>query len=81
MVFNDIVLPGTRRSRELAAEVRARRPGIPVVLASGWSGDSALPADVRAGSEHFIMKPYRLSALAASLSEALRGAAMSLTGV
>ena len=65
LVFSDIMLPDGMNGVDLAREIRLRRPGLPVVLTSGYSGAvrAASPvADVRV-----LSKPYQLSELAAAL--------------
>ena len=54
LLFTDIVMPGAMDGVALAAEVRRLRPGISVLLTTGW-GDRA---DDRGGLE-LIGKPYR----------------------
>lgn len=54
LLFTDIVMPGAMDGVALAAEVRRLRPGIAVLLTTGW-GDRA---DDRGGLE-LIGKPYR----------------------
>jgi signal transduction histidine kinase/CheY-like chemotaxis protein len=71
VLLTDIVMPDGMSGRQLAAEVRARRPGLPVVYMSGYSDDGSdrakgfLDADV-------VAKPYERSRLASALHEALR---------
>ena len=70
VLFTDINLPGKIDGRELAAQVRARRPELPVVYASGrYDGGSIgqlVPRSV------FMTKPYNpddLCTLLARLTE------------
>lgn len=69
LLFTDIVMPGELNGVELAIEVRRRRPGLPVIFASGYSTDSLLtqlpPHSV------FMQKPYRLAALSAHIEACL----------
>ena len=58
LLFTDIVIPGPMDGVVLAAEVRRLRPGIPVLLTTGW-GDRA---HEHAGEE-LIGKPYRSAEL------------------
>jgi CheY-like chemotaxis protein len=61
LVFSDIMMPGTMNGIELAEEIRHRRPGLPVVLTSGFAG----AAGRAAGTEHLriLNKPYSLEEL------------------
>lgn len=55
LLFTDIRLPGGMTGWDIAEQARARRPGLPVIYATGYSND-----DLRlvAGAE-FLNKPYR----------------------
>jgi two-component system, cell cycle sensor histidine kinase and response regulator CckA len=73
LLVTDVVMPG-RSGRELAIDVRARLPGLPVLFISGYPEhvldlDSAgLPA------ASFLQKPFTLDALARRVREMLDGA-------
>lgn len=56
-LFTDIRMPGPYDGWELARRARDLRPGLPVLYASGFSGEGPQPV---AGSV-FLHKPYRLS--------------------
>ncbi|BAQ47639.1 MULTISPECIES: hybrid sensor histidine kinase/response regulator [Methylobacterium] len=66
-VFSDVVMPGMN-GVELAREVQRRRPGLPVVLASGYSHVLA-----REGSHGFelLHKPYSTEQLSRVLQRAM----------
>jgi signal transduction histidine kinase/ActR/RegA family two-component response regulator len=70
LLLTDMVMPGGMNGQQLAAELRTRHPGLPVVYMSGYSGDAAdrggLDAEV-------IAKPYDRARLASALREALAG--------
>ncbi len=60
------------RGPELARQIRARRPSVPVLFMSGYP-DDALSADgTLDGATGFLQKPFRVSALAAKVAEVLR---------
>ncbi len=69
-VLLDLSMPGMD-GRQTLAELRARDPRLPVVLASGFSA----AADERAWADdpatHFIGKPYNIDALLTALHRAL----------
>ncbi|MCZ7525320.1 MAG: PAS domain S-box protein [Acidimicrobiia bacterium] len=70
LLVSDVVLPG-RRGPELAEALRARRPGLPVVLMSGYLGEAAgLPEDL-ASDGGLLAKPFRPEELVARVLEAL----------
>ncbi|NKN33469.1 PAS domain S-box protein [Marichromatium bheemlicum] len=65
LLFSDVVMPGGFSGPELAARARVLRPGLPVLLTSGY------PRDHLAGAletEAFIPKPCSEHALAEALS-------------
>jgi CheY-like chemotaxis protein len=65
LLLTDIGLPGMS-GPTLAAEARRRRPGLPVLFASG-SVDSSGQADRIPEGETVLAKPYRKSELAEKL--------------
>lgn len=67
LVFSDVVMPGIGGLR-LAEELERSRPGLPVILATGYSQEVS---EGRAGGRQVILKPYRLSVLRNALAEAL----------
>jgi signal transduction histidine kinase len=78
LLFSDIVMPESLNGVELAIEARRIRPGLPILLTSGYTDraltdQTPLPADV-----DIIAKPYRLDELARKLREVLGTPATSL---
>ncbi|MES1994685.1 ATP-binding protein [Sphingomonas sp. 3F27F9] len=68
LVFSDVVMPGGMSGIELARELARRRPGLPVVLTSGFSDGQR---DGDADGLKLLRKPYRLDELEAALAAAL----------
>ncbi len=67
LVFSDIVMPGEMDGLDLARAIQARHPGLPVLLATGYSS-----AAERVGAEFpIIRKPYDYDALGAAVKAAL----------
>jgi len=66
-VFTDVVMPGMS-GLELADELARLRPGLPVILTTGYSDEIAAAG---AGGRPVILKPYGLDTLAAALDQAL----------
>jgi CheY-like chemotaxis protein len=64
ILFADVVMPGEMGGVELAAEARRLRPGIRIVMTSGYARGQM------AGEGTFLPKPWRPEALAAALAEA-----------
>ena len=74
LVFADMVTPGTLSGYDLARRIAARRPGIAVLLTSGFS-ESVL-RNRRIGNEfHMLRKPYRQSDLEREVQALLAGRA------
>ena len=71
LVFSDMVMPGEMDGIDLAREIAARRPGLPVVLTTGFS-EAAQAA--RQQGLRLLTKPYRLEQLASELQAAKAGA-------
>jgi DNA-binding NtrC family response regulator len=72
LVLSDILMPGGKNGLDLAGEIRQRFPGIPVLLATGYSA-SAQDA-VRQGVV-VLQKPYDLEGLRRGIREAMEGVA------
>ncbi len=69
-VVSDVVMPGMG-GRELVGRLRLRRPDLPVLFLSGYTGDEV--SDEVRGQLHqaFLQKPFSPDALAAALEELL----------
>ena len=63
VVFSDIVMPGKVSGIDLAALLRERRPGLPVVLATGYTEQRIAIPGVQV-----LAKPYEIDKLVALLS-------------
>ncbi len=71
LLFTDIVMPAGMSGIDLARAASRLRPGLKVLLTSGYAG-SVLPEALSAGAEFpFLAKPYRAPTLEAKLSETL----------
>jgi CheY-like chemotaxis protein len=74
LLFTDVVLP-QMDGTQLATEARRRRPGLPVLFTSGYTGDGAEPSlgthlDV---TDLLLTKPFTLVELSERVQEALTG--------
>ena len=67
LVLSDVVMPGGMSGLELARTLRKLRPGLPVVLATGYTQWGAHVMD---DDFTFIAKPYRREVLVAALRTA-----------
>ena len=68
LVLSDVIMPGGKSGVDLAEQLAETRPGLPVVLCSGYTGGDQGRA--RAGDWPFISKPFSLETLAQALARA-----------
>ena len=68
LVLSDVVMPGGISGLELARTLRTLRPGLPVLLATGYTQWGSRVVDE---GFTFIAKPYRREALAGAIRAAL----------
>lgn len=66
IVFSDVMMPGSMDGIGLAREIRIRRPGLPVLLTSGYA--EAAKRAAAAEGVHLLPKPYALEELAKALT-------------
>ena len=71
LVLSDVIMPGGRSGVDLAEHLATARPGLPIVLCSGYTGGDQGRA--QAGAWPFLSKPFSLDSLARVLSEARAG--------
>ncbi|TCH97158.1 response regulator [Roseococcus sp. SYP-B2431] len=69
LVATDVAMPGMD-GLELARAVRARHPGLPILLLSGYSA-STVDSDLAGQGMHFLAKPYTPESLLAAVRKAL----------
>jgi PAS domain S-box-containing protein len=67
-VFSDIVMPGKMDGLSLARHLRAVRPGLPILLASGYS-DAAINVH---GDFPILRKPYEIHQLSQAIAKLTR---------
>jgi DNA-binding LytR/AlgR family response regulator len=66
VVFSDIVMPGQVSGIDLATILKQRYPGLPIVLATGYTEQQPALPDIR-----IIAKPYRIEEVVRILSTAV----------
>lgn len=69
LVFSDIVMPGSMSGLDLARRLRELRPGLPIILTTGYS--SALQSATPEGFA-LLTKPYDLNSLHQAIETTLR---------
>jgi CheY-like chemotaxis protein len=72
LVFSDIVMPGGMTGYDVAEWVRSMKPGLKVLLTTGYS-EMPIPASGAAQKIKVLGKPYTREQLAHTLREALDG--------
>ena len=70
LLFTDIVMPGEIKGGELAARARRLRPGLPVLLTSGYA--RTLPLQGPLADFPLLSKPYGRQELARKIQQAVR---------
>ncbi|MFO1338716.1 MAG: ATP-binding protein [Burkholderiaceae bacterium] len=73
LLFTDVVMPGLS-GPELAAAVRLRRPGMPVLFTSGYNEEAFGAANGNGPEGPLLSKPYHRADLARMVRQALAGA-------
>jgi CheY-like chemotaxis protein len=58
LLFTDMVMPNGMTGRQLAAELQATRPDLPIIYASGYSLDAIAPEFTVGDGVVFLPKPY-----------------------
>jgi PAS domain S-box-containing protein len=75
LVFTDLVMPGGLSGREVATQARTIRPGVKVLLTSGYSEELVHGDDLQRERLRVLRKPYRQADLAFALREVLAATA------
>ena len=70
LLLTDVRMPALS-GQELATQVRAARPTIPVLYMSGYTDNPAIKEDLAHHRAGFLKKPFRQEELAAKVQEAL----------
>ena len=69
LVFTDLVMPGGLSGRDVALLAREVRPGIKVLLTSGYAEDLVIDDQPGLAQLKILRKPYRQADLVAALRE------------
>lgn len=79
VLFSDIVMAGRLNGIALARELRKRKPGLPVLLTSGFTSPATAHSDLTDLGAELITKPYRKAELAGRLRAVLDGPPNAVT--
>ncbi|CAN7363860.1 PAS domain S-box protein [Bradyrhizobium sp. LjRoot220] len=71
VLFTDVVMPGGINGWELADQAKRTRPGLPVVLTSGYALETLIKHGRANGESLVLTKPYRKAGLALRVRDAL----------
>ena len=71
LVFTDLVMPGGMSGRDVAARARQLRPGIKVLLTSGYAEELVHGDDLQREQLKVLRKPYHQGDLVAALRDVL----------
>jgi PAS domain S-box-containing protein len=74
LLFTDVIMPGGMNGRQLADEVRRRRPDVKVLFTSGYTENAIVHHGRLDPGVNLLAKPYRKSDLARKIHEALEAA-------
>ena len=74
LLFSDLIMPGGMNGLVLAREARKRRPGLKILLATGYAEASLERAEVGRPEFDILSKPYRRAELIRRVRAALRSA-------
>ncbi len=75
LVFTDLIMPGGLSGREVAMRARQLRPGIKVLLTSGYAEELIHGDELQREQLKVLRKPYQQADLAAALRDVLGGPA------
>ena len=70
LVFSDVQIPGSVDGFGLAIWIRLHRPGMPIILASGYTRIADIAQELCAGAP-FFKKPYDLNIVVAKIRQTL----------
>jgi PAS domain S-box-containing protein len=68
VLFSDVVMPGEMNGVDLAKQCASQRPGLKILLTSGYAGES-LDESLANGAWPFLRKPFLSTELADALSK------------
>ncbi len=75
LVFTDLIMPGGLSGRDVAIQARQLKPGIKVLLTSGYAEELVRGDELQREQLTVLRKPYQQADLVAALRTALAGSA------
>jgi CheY-like chemotaxis protein len=73
LVFSDVMLPGGLLGANLVARLRERRPGLKVLLTTGFTESAMMHRGLLDGTLEVLSKPYKVEDLARRVRAILDG--------
>jgi PAS domain S-box-containing protein len=74
LLFTDMIMPGAMNGRQLACEIKRRRPSIKVLYTSGYTENTIIHHGRLDSGVLLLAKPYRKSEMARMIRRAIDGA-------
>lgn len=74
LLFSDVMMPGGINGAQLAEKIQQLRPGMPVLLCSGYTESSILEHERLDGGRHILHKPYSRRQVGARIRELIEKA-------
>jgi CheY-like chemotaxis protein len=71
LLISDVIMPG-KNGAELAAQLKEKRPDLPVILCSGYAGDRIREADIEKSRFKLLHKPFLITDLLEAVHHALQ---------
>ena len=71
LVLTDIVMPEGMKGYDLAAKLRAAKPGVKIIFTSGYASDTDPRRSTLIEGINFIRKPFTAGALAEMIRSSL----------
>ncbi len=75
LVFTDVIMPGTLKTRDFAEHIRAMAPNLPILFTSGYTENSIVHHGRLDDGVNLLSKPYARDDLARKVAQMLAGAA------
>jgi PAS domain S-box-containing protein len=75
LLFTDVIMPGAMNGRQLADELKKKKPGLKVLYTSGYTENAIVHHGRLDSGVLLLAKPYRKSDMAGMIRKALAGSA------